>query len=601
MAKSNWNEITVEDVIRAISIFEAENPQYPEPRSTFLVYGGKKYPAKHIRGMAYKVHFGIEISKNDYAGGQETVRFFNRLGFETQYTHKSIDTHPVKTGKSTVPKKKEKNPAITVKSFPIEMEQAESKTPNIDKITIPVKGVVEQKNALQLLLNRLCDGDIVCEKTYPWMKTPSEVNGEYTALYDALSSYRGNKNFAKKNVILRCDFVCESRKLIIEYDERQHFSEARRVSLLSYPDVDLKFDRQLWIAACRDVQARDNQPKDRDEIRAYYDSTRDIEAAKHGYKLVRIMHGQIDFEQDGAYEQLQNLLGAAERSSGPLEDSVNKKLGNQCAHPVKIGLYLQTNELYDDRKAFDEAMGIVRKSDIDILVLPEFSYVPFANDYYQSDFLNNDDVYSIHEKALDLSEDIGKAIVICNEDKYGTIMSLYVNAFAEGEETVWQEYIKHTMTGFSACEITNYSQYADAVFKPIIYKDYRIGMTICYDCNHAMFSRKFGLNGVDIILNSTGGNVVYDKWYKYNKVRAIENHCFTFVTMGGPGTIDNPHNYVFGFTPEGKEMHPVMLNGKDNEKHNVSGGIYVYDTAEYDGTPETDSSIDQIESINSVC
>lgn len=109
------------------------------------------------------------------------------------------------------------------------------------------------------------------------------------------------------------------------------------------------------------------------------------------------------------------------------------------------------------------------------------------------------------------------------------------------------------------------------------------------------------MNGVDIILNSTGGNVVYDKWYKYNKARAIENHCFTFVTMGGDGTQKNPHNYVYGFTPEGKEMHPLLLNGQDNGKRNFSGGIYVYDTADDDGMQEDDSSIDQKEKVNKKC
>ena len=112
-----------------------------------------------------------------------------------------------------------------------------------------------------------------------------------------------------------------------------------------------------------------------------------------------------------------------------------------------------------------------------------------------------------------------------------------------------------------------------------------------------MFSRKYYQNGVDIILNGTGGNVVYNKWHKYNKVRAIENECFTFVTMGGPWG-DNMHNYVYGFTPTGKEMTPVLLNGDYTYKRNLSGAIYVYDTSEYDGTKEKDNSVEQRESPN---
>ncbi len=75
MAKFNWMDISRDDVNKAIEQFVEETPEYPEPRSTFLIYNGEKLPAKHIRGMAYAVHYGYEISKNDFGGGKETARF----------------------------------------------------------------------------------------------------------------------------------------------------------------------------------------------------------------------------------------------------------------------------------------------------------------------------------------------------------------------------------------------------------------------------------------------------------------------------------------------------------------------------------------------
>ena len=468
MAKINWGLVTKADVIEAIRTFDMENPEHPEPRSTYLLYEGRKYPAKHIRGMAYKVHFGQEVRKADFSGGQETIRFFAKLGFETQHTQQN-----------DLCQQKKPKPSRTMTEDPLTynplVPAMPSKRPQEDKkkITIPAKGVIEQKNALQLLLNKVFDGDVVCERTYPWMKTPEVITGDYQPLYNALAAYRGNKGFAKKNVTLRCDFVCESRKLIIEYDERQHFSEARRISLLSYQGIPMAYDRDLWIQACVDIQARDNQPADRDEIRAYYDSVRDIEAAKQGYTLIRIMHGQMDF-----------LASDAEKKYKPL----------------KIGLYLQTNDVCNE-KEFDRAMTAVKGSDIDILVLPEIAYTPFEEQMKNGDFLNSEEVDTLYGKALDLSEEIGRAIVICNRDRYGTIMSIYANAFASDDETSCCDYIKHTATSYSAFEIKNYQQYAEDVFTPILYKDYRIGLTICYDCNHSLFSRKYGLNGVDISLD----------------------------------------------------------------------------------------------------
>lgn len=602
MAKFQWSEVTREDVISAIGVFVAENPTYPEPRSTFLIFEGKRYPAKHIRGMAYKAHFGREISKQDYSGGLETVRFFERLGFKMRYQHQCVDTHPSKKVPSNSPRKADEQK--TGHSTEAATLTANYKTDfSVDKISIPTKGVIEQKNALQLLLNRMFAGDIVCEKTYPWMRTPTEIVDEYIPLVASLSDYRGHKNFVKKNVALRCDFVCESQKLIIEYDERQHFSEARRISLLAYSDIPTNFDRQMWIRACQSIQAKDNQPVDRDEVRAFYDSTRDIEAAKHGYRLVRIMHGQIDFEAIDAPQKLAALLGVENYKHKDTEihspSELQSEMGQPSSRqPIKIGLYLQTNELFGDKNAFEKAMEIIRTSDIDILVFPEFSYVPFVEEFHEADFLLNDDVQNLYDRTLELSRSIGRAVVISNEDKYGTIMCIYANNQAEDGETRCKDYIKHTMTNFSACEIANYHEYADEVFQPVIYHGFRIGLTICYDCNHSIFSRKYGLNGVDMILNCTGGNVVYDKWFKYNKVRAIENRCFAFVTMAGDGTQSNPHNFVYGFTPTGKEMKPTLLNGTSTGRRNVSGGIYVYNTADDDGTTEPDSSINQTETTN---
>ena len=83
---------------------------------------------------------------------------------------------------------------------------------------------------------------------------------------------------------------------------------ARAVSLNAYQEIPLNFDRDLWIRACQDVEARDNDPVYRDEGRAFFDSTRDIQAYRNGFKLIRIMHGQIDFTKENAYEEMLKLL-----------------------------------------------------------------------------------------------------------------------------------------------------------------------------------------------------------------------------------------------------------------------------------------------------
>ena len=106
----------------------------------------------------------------------------------------------------------------------------------------------------------------------------------------------------------------------------------------------------------------------------------------------------------------------------------------------------------------------------------------------------------------------------------------------------------------------------------------------------------YGIYGIDLIINSTGGNVVYDKWFKYNKARAIENYSFVLVTMGGDGTKESGHNYVYGFNPNGGQLQPENLNGSSKE-HNVPGGLYVYEITRDAGTSEPDNS-NQFETVN---
>lgn len=177
-------------------------------------------------------------------------------------------------------------------------------------ISIPQKEVLEQKNDLQRKLNRIFEYDNVSEMTFDWMKATNISSDElYSRLYRELQQYRNAPNkFARLNYRVRCDFVCVSKKIIVEYDERQHFSKARAVSLEAYRDIPLNYDRELWIQACKDVDARDNDPVYRDEGRAFFDSIRDIQAYRNGFKLVRIMHGQIDFTKDYAYNELIKLL-----------------------------------------------------------------------------------------------------------------------------------------------------------------------------------------------------------------------------------------------------------------------------------------------------
>jgi hypothetical protein len=94
-----WSQITQEHVSKAVELFDREKPDYRPAQNTFLVINHIEYPAKFIRGMAYKLATGFELTHNDYSGGKETVRFLNKLGFEVKYKNETF--HPLSEGVSS--------------------------------------------------------------------------------------------------------------------------------------------------------------------------------------------------------------------------------------------------------------------------------------------------------------------------------------------------------------------------------------------------------------------------------------------------------------------------------------------------------------------
>lgn len=309
--KLKWNNITKDNVLEAIKVFNTLNEKYPEPKNTFLLYNDKKYPAKHIRGLAYKICNNIEISKNDYSGGLETSNFFKKLGFTIEY----------KRGILTP-----KNIHSENKNIKLNIVFTESPQEGVKKQKIKKLNVVSQKNALQRLLQKHF-GHIETEKKFIWLKTPDheKLPDEYIHIVKKLSSYRNQVDFKKSNRSLLCDIVLEDLKLIIEYDENQHFTFSRKLTLENYPeDIKVSFSKQDWITSCERINAKDNNPIDRDEKRAYYDAVRDIEAHKNNYKLVRIKHGDVDWENDKALNDLKLLIGMIDNNSSIIDTKLHK-------------------------------------------------------------------------------------------------------------------------------------------------------------------------------------------------------------------------------------------------------------------------------------
>lgn len=422
--KKLWDNITASHVKKAIELFDKTNENYPEPRNTFLIYNNKKYPAKHIRGLAYFIANKKEISKSEYSGGQETATFFNKLGFTVQY------------------KKDTLKPTEKSKTTPKQTEQKKPRSSVTKKLN-----VVSQKNAIQKLLQKHF-GHIETEKKFDWLKTPNQekLPKEYSQIVKALSEYRNQNGFQKSNYQLLCDMVLEDHKLIIEYDENQHFSKAREITLENYPStIKLNFSKETWINACRKINAKDNRPIDRDEKRAFYDTVRDIEAFRHGYKLVRIKHGDIDWEADGAEKHLKKIVSDADEQ-------------NETLSKHKIARLIVTGKQYDryGNPNFSKLEKLIEK-----FLATEYQKRTYEFILTPGGFLTFDFPKSL-QYDLDIANAEKQSIALLQKEANTVIVSFFESlnpaTFKKLKET--SDYFTIDIDGFNP---TNYKQHIELV------------------------------------------------------------------------------------------------------------------------------------------
>jgi hypothetical protein len=133
-------------------------------------------------------------------------------------------------------------------------------------------------------------GDCRVNHSFPWSALPRDyANTAISALLERiqteLGNFRGHRDFIKSALMPPCDYFVSDPPFILEFDESQHFSAPRLITLSLYPDeLELGFSLPCWKQLCREIAAVDDQPFDRDERRAWYDALRDLVPTIHGFR-----------------------------------------------------------------------------------------------------------------------------------------------------------------------------------------------------------------------------------------------------------------------------------------------------------------------------
>jgi hypothetical protein len=132
----------------------------------------------------------------------------------------------------------------------------------------------------------------------PWSARPQDYGNSplgnlLQRIQTALGDGRGHRDFVKSAQVPPCDFYISDPPFILEFDESQHFSHPRLIALALYTDaIKLGFSLERWKSLCREIDAKDDQPFDRDERRAWYDTLRDLVPSQYSFKpTVRLYAG----------------------------------------------------------------------------------------------------------------------------------------------------------------------------------------------------------------------------------------------------------------------------------------------------------------------
>ncbi|NMX21492.1 hypothetical protein C5S30_03470 [ANME-1 cluster archaeon GoMg4] len=245
-----------EHVIKALEAIDARALP-PSRKSTkfVLVFNGRQYPPKYVLSFANRFANGEELNPSAFSGGQETNNFLRRLGFDIE--EKTL-AETRTSGKS------KSSPNKVTKTQKDYNERCPECKDTVETMLKKSYGTVESNYKFTIGTN-----------PEDFRDTP--YYDDLKRIFKNLQDYRGYKDFVYKDTLPNCDYFVQNPGFVVEFDESQHFTIPRKISLQNYPrNLKVGFLLSEWGALCDKINAKDNDPPYRDEQRAWYDTLRDF-------------------------------------------------------------------------------------------------------------------------------------------------------------------------------------------------------------------------------------------------------------------------------------------------------------------------------------
>lgn len=165
-----------------------------------------------------------------------------------------------------------------------------------------------------------------------------------------------------------------------------------------------------------------------------------------------------------------------------------------------------------------------KKEQIDLIVFPE-----------AFEFAEN-----IEQEGLDIVKKVARffntPVLMGISSTVGTEEAYYFNPHvdidAQEGDTCAKMYIKHSTSPAVYFDIEPNKELDAVVYFPIILKGKLIQVCICHDMFYPLLMERLHMEGMDILINLTGGNVKLSKWNALLKGRSLEIEGPVICTMG---------------------------------------------------------------------
>lgn len=237
-------------------------PKGHESKKYDLSFNGRLYPPKYVIAKAHEFSDGLLLDSNDFSGGvNESNKFLQNFGFLI-ISKKSTGGYDTSSGIALQGKKAEvTSKPVVAQIIPIHKNER----------------CAECKARVQQLLTKLY-GKVIPQHSFDVLVHPEKISDPaLISIYKILSEHRGFQDLTRASNLREVDFYMPDQRFIVEFDESQHFTIPRKLSLEHYPkEIILGFDKAKWIQKCSEMKKSDPNPPYRDEQRAWYDTIRDF-------------------------------------------------------------------------------------------------------------------------------------------------------------------------------------------------------------------------------------------------------------------------------------------------------------------------------------